>query len=159
MTKRRSTRTITRAQFGFSSALMQILATIVVLNLFVEYVPTVVIDSFTVSVLTAVLLWLMLRVITRLEHRVSGYFRTREGAIYRVLRILTVWAIMFVSKFVILEVVAIATAGRAYLGQFLEVVAIVLVLMGAEYLLGRVYRRLGRAGYSDKGAAPDAAEE
>jgi hypothetical protein len=159
MAERPASRSITRAQFAFSSALMQILVTIVVLNLFVEYVNTVVIDSFTVSVLTAVLLWLMLRVITRLEHRVSGYFRSRKGAVYRVLRVLSVWAIMFVSKFVILEVVAIATAGRAYLGQFLEVVAIVLVLMGAEFLLGRVYRGLGGHGRLDDGAAPEGAEE
>jgi hypothetical protein len=135
--------TITRAQYRFSAALTQILVSIVVLNLFVEYVDTVVIDSFTVSILTAVLLWLMLRVITRLEHRVSGFFRQKAGAVYRVLRVLSVWAIMFLSKFVILEVVAIATAGRAYLGQFFEVVAIVLVLMGAEYLLRWTYRRLG----------------
>ena len=143
MAERPIGQTITRAQFGFSSALMQILIAVVVLNLFVEYVHTVVIDSFTVSVLTAVLLWLMLRVITRLERRVAAYFRRKEGAFYRVLRYLCVWAILFVSKFVIVEVVALATAGRATLGQFFEVVAIVLVLMAADYLLGWVYRRLG----------------
>jgi hypothetical protein len=136
-------RTITRAQFGFSSALMQILVAIVVLNLFVEYMQTVVIDSFTVSVLTAVLLWLMLRVITRLERRVAAYFRRKEGTLYRVLRYLSAWAILFLSKFVILDVVALATAGRATLGQFFEVVLIVLVLMAADYLLGWAYRRLG----------------
>lgn len=135
--------TVTRAQYRFSAALTQILISIVVLNLFVEYVHTVVIDSFTVSILTAVLLWVMLRVITRLEHRVSGYFRGKGGALSRVLRILSVWAIMFVSKFVIIEVVGLATAGRAVLGEFFEVVAIVLVLMAADYVLARVYRRLG----------------
>jgi hypothetical protein len=135
--------TITRAQFRFSAALMHILITVVVLNLFVEYLTPVVIDSFTISILTAVLLWLMLEVIKRLEHRVSAYFREKAGAIFRVLRILSVWAILFVSKFVIVEVAALVTAGRASLGQFLEVVAIVVSLMVAEYVLGWVYRRLG----------------
>lgn len=143
MTEGASSLTITRAQYRFSAALMQILISVVVLNLFVEYVHTVVIDSFTVSILTAVLLWLMLRVITRLEHRVAGYFRRQEGVFFRVLRYLSVWAILFVSKFVILEVVALATAGRATLGQFFEVVAIVVVLMAAEYVLGRIYTTLG----------------
>ena len=143
MTERPADHTITRAQFGFSSALMQILIAIVVLNLFVEYVHTVVIDSFTISVLTAVLLWLMLRVITRLERRVAAFFRRKQGVLPRVLRYLSAWAILFVSKFVILEIVALATAGRATLGQFFEVVAIVLVLMAADHLLGWVYRRLG----------------
>lgn len=136
--------TITRAQQQFTAALTQILVSIVVLNLFVEYVHTVVIDSFTLSIVTAVLLWAMLRLITRLEHRVSGYFRRKKGAAARVLRILSVWAILFVSKFVIIEVVALATAGRAVLGEFFAVVAIVLVLMAADFVVGRVYRWLGR---------------
>ena len=145
--------TITPAQLRLSSALTQLLITVVVLNLFAEYVDTVVIASFAISLLTAVLLWLMLRVITRLEHRVSDYFRAREGGLFRVLRILSVWAILFVSKFVILEVVAIATAGRATLGQFFEVVAIVLVLMGAERLMAWVYAKLGApAGSQEKPA-------
>jgi len=143
VTEPASERTITRAQFRFARALAEILVSIVVLNLFVEYVHTVIIDSFTVSIVTAVLLWLMLRVIKRLEHRVSASFKRREGALFRILRLLSVWAIMFLSKFVIIEVVAFATAGRAVLGEFFEVVAIVLVLIVAEYLLGWVFRRLG----------------
>jgi len=134
---------VTRAQFRFAKALTEILIYIVVLNLFVEYAHAVVIESFTVSVVTAVLLWLMLGAIVRLEHRVADYFRPRKGVLPRVLRYLCVWAILFVSKFVILEVVAFVTAGRAVLGHFFEVVAIVLALMAAEALLGQVYRRLG----------------
>jgi hypothetical protein len=153
VTERPTRKTITQAQFGFSAALMQILIAVVVLNLFVEYVHTVVIDSFSISLLTAVLLWLMLRVITRLEKRVSAYFRPKEGALYRVLRYLSVWAILFVSKFVILEVVALATAGRATLGQFFAVVAIVLALMAADYLLSWVYRRLGGSEDAADGAS------
>ena len=122
---------------------MQILIAVVVLNLFVEYVHTVVIDSFSISLLTAVLLWLMLRVITRLERRVAAYFRRKEGALYRVLRYLSAWAILFVSKFVILEVVALVFAGRAALGHFFEIVAIVLALIAAEALLRWIFRRLG----------------
>jgi hypothetical protein len=144
---------LTHAQARFTAALTQILVSIVVLNLFVEYVHTVVIDSFTVSIVTAVLLWVMLRVITRLEHRVSGFFRRRKGAASRVLRLLSVWAIMFVSKFVIIEVVGLATAGRAVLGEFFAVVAIVLVLMAAEYALMWVYRRLGAPPTTEGGSA------
>ncbi len=149
-----TTQTVTRAQLRLTSAVTQLLVTIVVLNLFAEYVDTVVIASFTVSILTAVLLWLMLRVITRLEHRVSDHFRAKQGGLSRVLRILSVWAILFVSKFVIIEVVAVATAGKATLGQFFEVVAIVLVLMGADRLMVWTYRRLGAPGAPDERLSP-----
>jgi len=135
--------TVTRAQFRFAKALTEILVYVVVLNLYVEYVHAVVIESFSVSVLTAVLLWLMVRAIVRLEHRVAGYFRSKQGVAPRVLRYVFVWAILFVSKFAIIEVVGFVTAGRAALGHFWEVVAIVVSLMAAEALLRRVFLWLG----------------
>jgi len=143
MAQRAAELIITRAQLRFFTALTEILAYIVVLNLFVEYVHAVIIDSFTISILTAILLWLMLHAIARIEHRVTGYFRQRKTALYRVLRYVSVWAILFVSKFVILEVVAFVFAGRAALGHFFEIVAIALTLMAAEFLLRRVYGWLG----------------
>jgi hypothetical protein len=62
-----------------------------------------------------------------------------------------VWAILFVSKFVILEVVAFVFAGRAALGHFLEIVLITLALMAAEALLRWVYGRLGTATPASRG--------
>jgi hypothetical protein len=137
---------MTSAQIRFAKALSEILVYIVVLNFFVEYVPTVVIESFTVSVVTAILLWSILRAVVGLERRVAAYFSRKTGTFPRVLRYLSVWAILFGSKFVILEVVAFVTAGRAALGHFIEVVAISLALIGAETGLRLVYRKLGRAG-------------
>jgi len=134
---------VTPAQFRFAKALTDILVYVVVLNLFVEYVHAVVIESFTVSVVTAVLLWLLLGVLVRVEHRVAGFFRRRKGLLPRILRYLSVWAILFVSKFAIIEIVAFVTAGRAVLGHFVEVVAIVVALMASEALLKWVFRRLG----------------
>jgi hypothetical protein len=136
-------RSITRAQYRFAVALTEILVYIVVLNLFVEYVHAVVIDSFTVSILTAVLLWGMLHAIVAIEHGVAGYFRQKKAVFWRVLRYVCVWGILFVSKFVILEVVAFVFAGRAALGHFFEIVAIVLTLMASEALLGLIFRKLG----------------
>lgn len=141
--EREAGQSMTQAQYRFAVALTEILVFIVVLNLFVEYVDTVVIESFSISVVTAVLLWLMLNAVQGLEHRVAGYFRKKKGAVYRLLRYLSVWAILFVSKFVILEGVALVTGGRAALGYFIEVAALVVALMAARALLWWVYRRLG----------------
>jgi hypothetical protein len=135
--------TITRAQYRLAKALTEILVYLVVLNLFVEFVDTVVIDSFAVSLVTAILLWVMLRAIKGLERRAAAFFRGKKGIGARLLRYLSVWAILFTSKFVIIEVVALVTAGRAALGEFFAIVAIVLVLMAAEALLAWTFRRLG----------------
>ena len=45
------------------------------------------IDSFWISILTAILLKLLLDALKGVEHAVAGYFRAREGAVYKVLGI------------------------------------------------------------------------
>ena len=137
--------TVSAAQQRFASWVADILVSIVVLNLFVEYFPNVIAESFTLTILTAVLLKGMLVVIGGLEHRVSEYFGRRDGAVWKVLRVLSVWLILFASKFVILEVVGFVFGGYVELGHFLEVVALVVALLIASQGLKAVYRRLGRS--------------
>ena len=71
---------VTRGQAVFASWVTDVLVYIVVLNLFVEYVPKVITESFTISIFTAVVLKLLIDVIAGLEHRVGGWFSEREGA-------------------------------------------------------------------------------
>lgn len=151
---------VTAAQRHFVSWAVDILIGVVVLNLFIEYFPDVIAESFLLSMLTAVLLKVMLAVIGRLEHRVSAYFKRRSGAAARILRVLAVWAILFVSKFVILEAVALIFRGSVQLGGFLEIVALIIALMVAEGLVWAVYRRIGRRADAERaaphaGGAPD----
>src|SRR5215467_14411732 len=93
------------AQARFLSWVSSVLVDIVVLNLFVEFVHTIVIDSFYISILTAVLLKLMVDAVKGLEQAVSAYLAARSGAVWRAIRFVAVWLILFVSKFVILEAV------------------------------------------------------
>ena len=94
---------INRNQERFVSWFIDVLVYVVILNLFVEYVSTVVIDSFTISVFTAVVLKLLIDAITGLEHRVSAWFEQHEGTIWRVLRVVAIFAILFFSTFVVLR--------------------------------------------------------
>ena len=120
---------ITRSQALFASWVTDVLLYIVILNLFVQYVPKVVTESFTISIFTAVVLKLLIEVIARLEHRVRGWFDQREGQVWRALGVATMFSILFLSKFVVLEVIDIIFGDRASLGGFIEVVALVLSLI------------------------------
>ena len=62
----------------------------------------VTIDSFTVSLLVAVLLQVLLKLTLTLEHRVAEYFNARTGPTARALRYFSAWLILFGSKFVML---------------------------------------------------------
>jgi hypothetical protein len=128
----------TRRQLTFFSWTKDVLIYVIVLNLFVEYNAKIIIDSFTISIFTAILLKILLEIILTLEHRVSDVFKP-----YKVLRIFLVWLILFGSKFVILEVVDLVFGEHVELGKFLDVIVLVIALMVARELFQRIYVALG----------------
>ena len=129
----------TRQQMIFASWTKDILIYIIVLNLFVEYNRKIIIDSFTISIFTAILLKILLEIILKLEHKVSDVFKS-----YKVLRIILVWLILFGSKFLILEVVDLIFGDHVELGKFLDVILLVIILMVAREVFQRIYLSLGR---------------
>jgi hypothetical protein len=129
----------------FFSWTKDVLIYVVVLNLFVEYVDAIVIDSFTISIFTAILLKALLDVILGLEHRVAHFFEQRTGPLSKVLRVLATWLILFASKFVILEIVDIVFGEHVELGSFITVLSLVLVMMIAREVVQRIYLYLGRS--------------
>ena len=98
---------VSARQGRFIRYLLYVLVDLTVLNLFVEYWDRMVIDSFTISLLTAVLLQVLLKATLAIEHRIAGYFQARSGPGALVVRVLATWALLFGSKFVILEAVDI----------------------------------------------------
>jgi hypothetical protein len=154
MTAPEETRTVTisKKQDIFFSWTSDVLIYTIVLNLFVEYVPNVVIDSFTISILTAVLLKVLLDLVMGLEHHVHGYFEQKEGAVYRVLGTVSLFAILFLGKLFILEVVNFVFGDHVELGHFVEVLALVLVLMITRELFHRFYLALGVPDKAESGS-------
>ena len=137
---------ITRWQLVYVVWTMTLLAYITVLNLWVEFNPAVVIDSFIISIATAVVLLLLLVVILGLEHRVKHWFAQREGTFYRVLGAASTLLILFLSKFVILEVIDIIFGEHVDLGHFVDVLVLVLLLIVAQKLMVLVWEAIGDAG-------------
>ena len=132
--------TTTRAQRIFISWTKDVLIYIIVLNLFVEYNPKIIIDSFTISIFTAILLKILLEIILQLEHKVAKALEA-----YRFLRIFFVWLILFGSKFLILEVVDLLFGEHVELGKFLDVIVLVIALMVAREIFQRIYISLGES--------------
>ena len=134
--------TVTPAQERFTSWVTSVLIDIVVLNLFVEYGHAIVIDSFSISILTALLLRVMVEAVRGLEQSVSAYFAAKQGMAAKVLRVVVVWLILFLSKFVILEVVNFVFGSHVELGSFIQIVAIIVAMLAANAALDMAYGRL-----------------
>jgi len=138
--------TITNWQLVYAGWTLTLLAYIAVLNLWVEFNPAVVIDSFVISIATAVVLLVLLVIILGLEHRVKHWFAQREGTVYRVVGTLSTLLILFLSKFVILEVVDIIFGEHVELGSFVDVLVLVLLLIVAQKAMVFIWDAIGDRG-------------
>jgi hypothetical protein len=131
-------------QLVYLGLLTNILVNILVLNLFVEYGDRVIIDSFTISILAAVLLSAILYLITRFEHRVRHFFfEQHDGRAWRIGGFFAIWGVLFGSKFAILEAVDFVFGDHVELGKLLEVILIVVVMLVANAVVVGVFGALG----------------
>lgn len=135
-----------------------ILIDLVVLNLFVEYSDKVFVDSFTTSLLAAVLLQVLLKLTIAVEHRVAAFFNARPGGWMKFLRFFFAWLVLFGSKFVILEALAQVFGDKVrFSGVFHGIVTLIVVVIAmlvAEEAIVRLYRRLATTP-AEKGKSHD----
>jgi len=108
---------------------VDVFAYVVVLNLAAEYFPAVVTETFTLSLLTAVLLKVVLEVVVAAKDRLKARFKAASGPVGKVGVGLLLWALLIASKFVVLELIAFFFAEYVKLGGFFVVTALILVLM------------------------------
>lgn len=124
---------------GRSSDVVDVFVYIVVLNLAIEYVPSVISESFTLSILTAILLKIALEVVVACKNFVVARFKGAPIARQKALWAAALWVLAAGSKLLVLEVVALVFGDRVSLGGFLPVTGLVICLMlaraGVRWLL------------------------
>ena len=124
---------VTPAQERFTSWASDVLVYTVVLNLFVEYSSAIVIDSFTISIFTAVVLKILLDLLTSVEHRAQEFV----GRYSKAFAFLTTWAILVLSKVDILEVIDLVFVDHVHLWNFHDVHLLIIAMR-----VTREHRRL-----------------
>ena len=113
---------------------------VVVLNLFIEYLPAVLSETFTLSLLTAVLLKVILEVVVAMKKRVRARYRRASGPAGKVVAAALLWVVLFGSKFVVLEAVALVFGDRVTLGGFASVTLLVITLLVSRAFVRRLLR-------------------
>jgi len=141
------TGTIVRNQVLFVRYFNAVLVDLVVLGLLNEYWSRVDIDSFTVALLAALILQVLLKVSLGLEHKVGMYFKKKSGLTAKVMRIVSAWVILFVSKLIILWAIDVAF-GNSFIfhGKFhgvLPFLVLIIVIIMAEKLVQKIFLALG----------------
>ena len=132
-----------RVLFRYTAAT---LIDLVVLGLFAEYWEHVSVSSFTIMLLAAVLLQILLKLTIVVEHWVAAFFNARPGGFNRFMRFFMAWVVLFGSKFVILEAIVLAFGDRlSFGGPFHGIVALIVVvvtMLVVEAALVKLYRSL-----------------
>ena len=136
----------TTAQRLYNRYLTATLIDLAVLNLFDEYWAHVSIHSFTVSIVAAILLQVLLKATLALEHRVATYFNSKSGGAARFMRFFSAWLILFGSKFVMLGAIELALGDAVFFGGpmhgVVAFIVVVIAIVAAEEIAVRIYRRL-----------------
>jgi len=130
-----------RLQPRIAAAVVDVFVYVVVLNLFVEYLPQVISETFTLSLLTAILLKGVLEIVVAAKNRVKARFRQASTPIGKVVAAVLLWVVLFGSKFLVLEVVALVFRDRVSLGGFFSVTALILVLLVSRAVVRRLLQQ------------------
>jgi hypothetical protein len=122
------------------------LVDLVVLGLFDQYSEHVYVDTFTTMVLASVLLQLLLKGTIAVEHWVASHFKGKTGAGWKTLRFFCAWLVLFGSKFVILEALALTFSEdvqfHGWMHGIVWLIIVVVTMIIVEELVVRFYRRL-----------------
>ena len=124
-----------------AAAVVDVFVYVVVLNLFVEYFPKVISETFTLSLLTAVLLKAVLEVVVIAKNGVKSRFRqgvdsSRKGGC----RTIALGGLLVGSKFLVLEAVDLVFGSRVSLGGFIPVTLLILALLVSRLAVRRLLR-------------------
>ncbi|WP_344256471.1 hypothetical protein [Terrabacter carboxydivorans] len=111
---------------------------VVVLGLFVEYLPAVISETFTLSLLTAVLLKAVLEVVVVVKKRARARFTAAGTAGGKVGAGLLLWAVLVGSKFVVLKAVDLVFGDAVSLGGFVSVTLLIITLLVSRLAVRRL---------------------
>ncbi len=101
----------------------------VVLNLAVEYVPSIISEGFTLSLLTALLLKIALEAVLLLKSHIIAGLRAASTRRAKAALGTALWVVAAGSKFVVLKLVDLVFGDAVSLGGFLAVTLLIVALL------------------------------
>ena len=102
---------------------------VVVLNLAIEYVPSVISEGFTLSLLTALLLKIALEVVILLKSHIVAGLRAASTRRAKAAIGVVLWVVAAGSKFVVLKLVDLIFGDAVSLGGFIPVTLLIVALL------------------------------
>ncbi len=111
---------------------------VVVLNVAVEYLPAVISETFTLSLLTAVLLKVTLELVLLVKGAVLARLRGATAPAAKTAFALMLWVVAAGSKLVVLWLIDVVFSGSVSLGGFIPVTLLVVTLLVSRAAVRRL---------------------
>ncbi len=115
----------------------------VVMGFYCDYTDILNTSSFSVLFLASFVMQVLTFATFWVKGRVSSWFKAREGKKYKVGRIIGMWLVLFLSKFVFLEVIDVIFGDSVSVSGFVGLMGIILTMTIIDRLSAYVYSRLG----------------
>ena len=115
-----------------SADVIDVFVYVVVLNLAIEYIPSVISEGFTLSLLTAVLLKVALELVLSIKGRILRAFRAASRPRGKAAAGAALWVVAAGSKLVVLGLVDLVFGDAVSLGGFLSVTLLVVALLASR---------------------------
>lgn len=138
MTTERSSADVSASRRPRGADVADLFVYVVVLNLAVEYFPSVISEGFTLSLLTAALLKGVLELVIVLKGRVLAWFRGADTRRAKLAAAVSLWVVAAGSKFLVLELVDLVFGDAVSLGGFVSVTLLILALLAARAAVRRL---------------------
>jgi hypothetical protein len=120
------------------SEVVDLFVYVVVLNLAVEYVPSVISEGFTLSLLTAALLKVALELVIMVKNTILDRLRAATTRRTKIVAATSLWVVAVGSKLVVLELVNLVFGDSVSLGGFIPVTLLVLALLASRAAVRRL---------------------
>jgi len=139
-----------RKQQMFARYIIAVLIDLTILNLFNEYWSEYLfIKTFSLSLLAAILLQTLLQLTLKVEHGVANYFfKDKSGLSINILRGISAWSIIFLSKLVMLKAITLVFGASVVFGGpihgVLAFIVIIVSMIIAEQIVVKIYHSLAK---------------
>jgi hypothetical protein len=123
---------------GRPADVIDVFVYVVVLNLAIQYLPAVISETFTLSLLTAVLLKVALEVVLVAKGHVLSTFRSAGTRRAKAAAAVMLWVVAAGSKLVVLWLVDLVFGDAVSLGGFVAVTVLVMALLLSRASVRRI---------------------
>jgi len=138
----RSPQGLNPQQLFFREMVLGTLVYAVVLGFFNDYTTILSTSSYSITFLVAIVMQLLTYLTLLLKKKVANHFKQKNGTFSKVALILSVWLILFLSKFIFLAVIDFIFGQYVQISGFVGLLAIILTMTIAKQLIDYVFNAL-----------------